>query len=66
MKWLDGIPDSKDMSLSKFREIGKDREDWRACGPCGRREPDTTEQLNNRGRIATQIYLQYYMENDKS
>ena len=30
MEWLDGIPDSKDMSLSKFREIGKDREAWRA------------------------------------
>ena len=53
MKRLDGIPGSKDMSLSKFREIGKDREDWLACGPCGRRESDTTEQLNNRGRIAT-------------
>ena len=31
MEWLDGIPDSKDMSLSKFREIGKDREDWQAA-----------------------------------
>ena len=30
MRWLDGITDSVAMSLSKFREMGKDRELWRA------------------------------------
>ena len=43
MSWLDGITDSMDGSLSKLREIVKDREAWRA-GPWGRKELGTTEQ----------------------
>ena len=51
MRWLNGITDSMDMSLSKLLEMVKDRKNsrrWLSYSPWCHKESDMTERLNNK------------------
>ena len=58
MRWLDGITNSMDVSLSKLWEMVKGRmvKSLLCCSPWGQKESDTTERLNN-NKIWYAIYL---------
>ena len=46
MRWLDGITDAINMSLSRLRELILDRESLVCCSPWGHKESDMAERLN--------------------
>ena len=62
MRWLDAITDSMDMSLSRLKEIVKDREAWSAAVH-GVTNSQTIERLNNKARKPP-VQLSYSVMSD--
>ena len=46
MRWLDGIPDSMDVSVSELLEVGDGQGSLACCNSWGHKESDTTKRVN--------------------
>ena len=53
MRWLDGITDSMNMSLSKVQEKVEGQGSLACCSPEGLKELNMTKQLNNNNHVST-------------
>jgi len=58
MRWLDGITDTMDMEFEQTLEVGDEQGSLVCCSPWGRKESDTTEQLNWTELL---VDVQYYI-----
>ena len=56
MRWLDGITDSMDMSLSKLQEILEGQRSLACYRPWGPKKPDTTEWLKKQQQSSPQVH----------
>ena len=57
LRWLDGITDSMDMSLSNLQEFGDGQGSLVCCSPWGHKELNTTEQLNLAEKVLEALSL---------